>query len=293
MNTYDIVFVGPMGTGTIVPFMGVSFIEESSPVGFGSIAASCLGKKIATVTKISEGKEYLLEPIRAKGIDLFTRPGEISEIRVSLPSANPDERQAFVIKAGASFCIDDIPSFEPCLIHLCCFGDRSIQLNLMRALKARGFRLSVDMQGFVFQTDAKTGAVHLEDVPDKTEILAMADFAKVDAMEAQTLTGAEVLQDQADVLENWGSSETIITCSEGALARSNGTTTYLKFTNSTTAGRMGRGDTVMGSYLACRLDHSVEYSLRFAVALTSLKLDAPGPFKGSLEQVLSRMKLVV
>jgi sugar/nucleoside kinase (ribokinase family) len=293
MNAYDIVFVGPMGTGTIVPFMGLSFIEESSPVGFASIAASCLGKRIAAVTKICEGKEHLLEPMRAKGIDLFTRPGEVSEIRVSLPSANPDERQAFVIKAGASFHIDDIPPFEPCLIHLCCFGDRSIQLNLMRALKARGFRLSVDVQGFVFQADAKTGEVRVEDVPEKKEILAMVDFVKLDAVEAQTLTGAEAVQDQADVLESWGSSEIVITWSEGALARSNGRTTYLKFTNSSTTGRMGRGDTVMGSYLAFRLDHSVEDSLRFAVALTSLKLDTPGPFKGSLEQVIARMKEVV
>jgi len=44
----------------------------------------------------------------------------------------------------------------------------------------------------------------------------MADFVKLDAMEALTLTGADVLQDQADILEGWGSSEAVITSSEGA-----------------------------------------------------------------------------
>jgi sugar/nucleoside kinase (ribokinase family) len=117
----------------------------------------------------------------------------------------------------------------------------------------------------------------------------MADFVKLDAMEAQTLTGADVLRDQADMLEDWGSSETIITSSEGALARSKGKTTFVKFTNRGTRGRMGRGDTVMGSYLARRLDHSLEDSLRFAAALTSIKMESAGPFMGSLDDVIERM----
>jgi sugar/nucleoside kinase (ribokinase family) len=52
---------------------------------------------------------------------------------------------------------------------------------------------------------------------------------------------------------------------------------------------MGRGDTVMGSYLARRLDHSVENSLRFAVALASIKMESTGPFTGSLDDVIERM----
>jgi len=290
MNRYDIVFIGHMGTGTIVPFKGSPFVELGSPVLFAPMAASCLGKRIATVTRVSEGEEYLLEPLKAAGIDLFVQPGEIGEYRVVFPTADVDQRQVFSIKVGEPFAISDIPRFDPCLIHLCCIGVREFQLDLMRALKARGFRLSVDMQSFVLQADDETGAVHLEDVPEKKEILSMAHFVKLDAVEAQTLTGADVLQDQADMLEDWGSSETIITSSEGALARSKGKTTFVKFTTRSTRGRMGRGDTVMGSYLARRLDHSVEDSLRFAAALTSIKLGAAGPFRGSLEDVISRMK---
>jgi sugar/nucleoside kinase (ribokinase family) len=135
----------------------------------------------------------------------------------------------------------------------------------------------------------ETGAAHLGDVPEKKEILSMADFVKLDTVEAQILTGTGVLQDQADMLEDWGSSETIITCSEGALAQSNGKSAFAKFTNKSTQGRMGRGDTCMGAYLARRLDHSVEDSLRFAAALTSIKLESSGPFRGSLDDVIQRM----
>jgi sugar/nucleoside kinase (ribokinase family) len=289
MNRYELVFIGQMGTGTIVPFGGSPFVERASPVLFAAIAASCLGKRIAVVTKISESEEHLLKPLKAAGIDLFVQPGETYQYRVIFPTANVDQRQSFRTKVGEPFVISDIPPFERCLIHLCCMGVRKFHLDLMRALKARGFRVSVDMQGFVLQADDETGAVHPEDVPEKKEILSTADFVKLDAVEAQTLTGADVLQDQADMLEHWGSFETIITSSEGAAARSKGKTTLVKFTNRSTRGRMGRGDTFMGSYLARRLGHSIEDSLQFAAALTSIKLESAGPFRGSLEDVIARM----
>jgi sugar/nucleoside kinase (ribokinase family) len=290
MNHYDIVFIGQLGIGTIVPFRGSPFTEWGGPALFASIAASCLGKRIATVTRISESDECRLEPLRRAGIDVFLLPGEIGQYRVVFPTANLDQRQCFIGKNGGDFLISDIPPFEPCLVHLCCMSGPGLQLELLRALKGRGFSLSVDMQSFVLQAHDETGLLHFTDVPDKKEILAMADFVKLDAMEAQTLTGAELLQDQADVLEGWGSSETVITSSEGVQARSKGKTTFVKFTNKITRGRMGRGDTLMGSYLARRLDHSVEDALRFAAAVTSIKMESTGPFSGSLDDVFVRMK---
>jgi sugar/nucleoside kinase (ribokinase family) len=291
MNRYDIIFMGYMGTGTVVPYQGSPFIEQGSPAFFGTIAASCATKRIALVTKISGGEEQLLEPLKAAGIDLFVQPGETAQYRVVFPTANVDQRQLFLLRRGGSFGIDDVPPTGPCLIHLAYrMGMYTNSLEFMRALKARRFRLSVDMQSFVFQMDEQTGLVRLENVPDKKEILSMVDFVKLDVVEAKVLTGADVLDDQADILEDWGSVETVITCSEGALARSKGKTAFAPFTNRITRGRMGRGDTFFGAYLARRLDHSVQESLGFAAALTSIKLESGGPFRGSLEEVLNRME---
>ena len=77
MNHYDIVFVGQLGMGTIVPFRGSPFVEPGGPALFASIGASCLGKRIATVTRISENDGYPLEPLKSAGIDVFVLPGEI------------------------------------------------------------------------------------------------------------------------------------------------------------------------------------------------------------------------
>jgi sugar/nucleoside kinase (ribokinase family) len=291
MNHYDIVFLGHLGVGTVVPFEGSPFIEQASPVLFASVAASCLKKRIVTVTRVSEGEEYLLESMRTAGIHLFVQPGEVYQYRMVFPTENVDQRQGFRMKVGKPFTASDMPPFEPCLIHFCCVGVRESRLDLIRWLKARGFRLSVDMQSFMLQgkNETGTGATRLEDVPEKEEIVSMADFVKLDVMEAKVLTGTDVPQDQAATLEGWGSPETIITSSEGAFVRNKGVTTFARFTNRSTRGRMGRGDTVMGAYLARRLDHSVEDSLRFATALTSIKLESPGPFSGSLKDITKRM----
>lgn len=289
MNQYDIVFMGHLATATIVPFEGSPFIERGGPAFFGPIAASCLARRIAAVTKIAESETQLLEPLRAAGIDLFIQPQETAQMRVVQPSTNVDERQISLVKRGGYFCIEDIPPVEPCLIHLGGLSDHEFTLEFMQALKARGFRLSVDIQSFVWQVDDRTGLVHWEDVPEKHEILPMVDFIKLDLKEAATLTGTNVLQDQAEILEGWGSLETVITCSDGALVRSKGKTTFTKFTNRSIQGRTGRGDTFSGAYLARRLNHSAEDSLRFAAALTSIKMESAGPFRGSLEDVIKRM----
>ena len=56
------------------------------------------------------------------------------------------------------------------------------------------------------------------------------------------------------------------------------------------SGRTGRGDTCMASYLARRLREGPEESLRFAAALTSMKLEQAGPFSGTEQDVQERMK---
>lgn len=292
IDRYDILFIGHINKDTVIPFQGPSFTEECSPVTFSAVAASCLRKRIAAVTKIRESEAHLLEPLRTAGVRLFLLSGHTTEGHIVFPTASVDQRQIMRVKAGEPFVVEEIPSVEPCLIHLCCFDGSGWIPELMRGLKARAFRLSVDMMSVMLQPD-KTGAARLRDVPEKKEILDMADFVKVDVAEAEILTGADAIQEQADILEGWGSSETIITSSEGVLAHSKGKSAFAEFTNRGTRGRMGRGDTCMGAYLARRLDHSMEDSVRFAAALTSIKLESPGPFKGPLDDVIQRMGLPV
>jgi sugar/nucleoside kinase (ribokinase family) len=187
------------------------------------------------------------------------------------------------------FKIEELPSFKASLVHLGALTDREFTLEFMQKLKERGFRLSVDMQGFVRQVDDTTRIIKFGDVPEKREIMGIADYVKLDIVEAKILTGIDDLGEAAGICESWGSGETVITRSDGALARSKGINCFEKYTNIRSVGRTGRGDTTFGAYLARRFDYTIEESLRFAASLASIKMENPGPFRGTLKDVIDRM----
>jgi sugar/nucleoside kinase (ribokinase family) len=289
---YDIVFIGHMATGIIEPFEGEPRVGGGGGSFFGAMAASCLGKRLAVVTRMAQSDVHHLDPLRAEGIDVYVQPSaETTRLRVVYPSADVDERQVFSITSAGFFRMEEMPPLRPCLVHIGGVTDQEFTLAFMHTLKERGFRLSVDMQSFVLQVDTKIGVMQLRDVAEKREIIRMADFAKMDANEARILTGADDPETAATILDDWGSRETVITRVDGALVRSAGKNYFQKFSNRGVQGRTGRGDTLMGSYLARRLDHQVEESLTFATALTSIKVETDGPFRGTVEDVLEREKM--
>lgn len=287
-NRHDIAFMGHLATA-VITYRGNTFVERGGQAFFGPIAASCLNKRIATFTSIGGTEGQLLEQLKSAGIDAFIDPRETTQLRVLHQDGDIDQRQVFLVKPGGCYSIEDIPSIEPCLIHLGGLSPQEFSVELVEALKERGFRLSVDMQSFVWQADDRTGSIRLSDVRQKRQIFGMVDFIKLDVAEGQALTGTKVMGDQACILEEWGAKESVITCSDGAQAHSEGKTIFSQFTNRNTKGRTGRGDTFSGAYLGYRLDHSVEESLEFATALTSIKMESLGPFTGSLQDVLERM----
>jgi sugar/nucleoside kinase (ribokinase family) len=116
------------------------------------------------------------------------------------------------------------------------------------------------------------------------------DKVKLDVVEARILTGTDDLEQAAIAVESWGGREIMITHAEGVLLRENGRTYYERFSNSSIVGRTGRGDTTFAAYFGWRLEHDIAESLRFAAALVSIKMEARGPFKGTVEDVLKRIR---
>lgn len=291
MNKYDIVFVGHVVTGQFFPFERPSYYRADGASSFGAAAALSCTNKIALVTRMSKEDEHFIEPFKDMGIDIYFQPSpDTTHLKVIYPTANVEERQVFQIRSAGFFRIEEMPSIEPCLIHLSGLSDQEFTLEFMKGLKERGFRLSMDMQGFLWEVDNQSQEVHFKDLPDKQEILHMVETVKLDISEAKALTGTDDLKRAAAMIDDWGCSETIITCSEGVLAYKNGKSYFEKFSNKFIKGRTGRGDTTMGAYLARRIDHPVDDALRFAAAVASIKMETEGPFTGTIENVLTRME---
>lgn len=293
MSTYDLVFVGHVTIDEIVAHEGSSRAAPGGAPLFGASAALCLNRKLAIVTKMAEEDCHLLDPLKAAGVDVYLRYArETTHMRVVHRTGNMDDRVMYQTKNAGFFVKDDVaPIDPPSLIHCCALTDQEFTLDFISELKERGFRLSVDMQSFVRQVDTRTGMIRFEDVTDKRNIVGIVDFVKLDVVEAAILTGTDDLEEASAIVEDWGSPETVITSSKGVLARSEGRTYFEAFSNKSSHGRTGRGDTTFGAYLARRLDHPIEASLKFAVALASIKMERPGPFQGTLADVLERMGL--
>jgi sugar/nucleoside kinase (ribokinase family) len=290
MNRYDLVFMGHVTIDEIDAAEGSARGVTGGAPFFGAFAACRSKKKIAVVTRMAEEDASILEPLKDAGIDVYLRPVALTtHMRVVHPTGNLDERLMFQTQNAGFFVSADVPPIESSWIHLGALTDREFSLGFMQHLKQRGFRLSVDMQNFVRQVDTETGVIQFKDAPRKRQIVGLADVVKLDVVEAEVLTGTRNMEEAAKIVEEWGALETILTSSDGVLARHKRKTYFERFSNRSSPGRTGRGDTTMGAYLARRIDHSVQESLAFAVALASIKMETPGPFRGSLEDVLARM----
>jgi sugar/nucleoside kinase (ribokinase family) len=289
---YDITFVGHMCYDEIIPFGGEARIAPGSAVLCGAMVAARVGRKVAVVVKMARKDESILQPMKDIGIDTYIIPSEeTSYNRVLHESENVDERTMTLVKSAGLISINDVPYLDSRCVHLAGISDTEFDMALMKGLKSRNFEsLSVDMQSFVRHVDPVTKNHEFSDVADKKEIAAMMDKLKLDIVEARLLTGTDDLEEAAIIIESWGCSEIVITQSKGVLARVKRETYYEKFSNNSVAGRTGRGDTTFAAYLSHRLDHKVPESLKFAAALVSIKMETPGPFSGTLEDVIKRLK---
>jgi sugar/nucleoside kinase (ribokinase family) len=158
-----------------------------------------------------------------------------------------------------------------------------VDLTFLHAVSARG-AMALDVQGILRKRvgdELVTG-----DWPWTTQDLSFVHYLKVDDREALALTGKEDHRRAAEELAAHGPREIVFTGQEGLLVLADGRFHEAPFRPRSLAGRTGRGDTCFAAYFGRRLlGNDPERATRFAAALTTLKLEVPGPFRGSLTDV--------
>ena len=290
-KTVDITFMGHMCYDEIHPFGGKPSTAPGSAVLCGAMAAARAGARVCVVTRMSREDDAILDPMRKLGVDCVLIPTEhTTRMRVVHPCADVDVRHMDQTANAGYMQVEDMPGMESRFVHLAGITDQEFTLDLIRGLRSRGYSVSADMQSFVRQVDPRTRAISFADVPAKAEITGMLDRVKLDVVEAKILTGTDDLEAAAKQFEAWGCPEVVITRAEGVLARAEGKTLFEPFTNKSVVGRTGRGDTAFAGYMAWRLGHAPAESLKFASALVSIKMERTGPFTGTLDDVLERMR---
>jgi sugar/nucleoside kinase (ribokinase family) len=290
MSKHDIVFIGHMCLDRIYPYGKEAQVAPGSAVLCGAMAAARVGGRVAVVTRMHPNDSAYMDPMREAGVECYLAPSPATtEMVVTHPSPDVDLREMRQTKNAGFMRTDELPEIDARFVHLAGITDREFDMEFMRELNRRGHSVSVDMQSFVRQVDEKTRVIKFVDVQRKNEIVALMDRVKLDVVEAEILTGERDLTKAARIVSSWGCPEVVITRAEGVHARLNGEDYYEAFTNKSIVGRTGRGDTTFAGYMVRRLDHGPAESLKFAAALVSIKMETPGPFKGTLADVLARM----
>ena len=118
----------------------------------------------------------------------------------------------------------------------------------------------------------------------------MIDILKTDAVEAASLTGETEISAAARRLAELGPREIVLTHRNGLLVHAEGRFHETDFHPKTLIGRSGRGDTCLGAYVASRLTRPVAEATVWAAAITSLKMEAEGPFQGGMDDIVQMIQ---
>jgi sugar/nucleoside kinase (ribokinase family) len=158
------------------------------------------------------------------------------------------------------------------------------------ALPGRCALLAADVQGFV-RVVREGRMVYEAAWPEQEAILSHLDVLKTDAVEAEALTGTADMRAAAQMLAAQGPREIVLTHRNGVLVYAGGEFHEAGFFPERLVGRSGRGDTCLAAYVARRLAFPPAEATRWAAAVTSLKMEAEGPFRrdiGDVEEFLGR-----
>ena len=155
-------------------------------------------------------------------------------------------------------------------------------------------KIVADAQGFVRRV-LESGRIEFRECTFLKKILPLITFFKVDAAEAEFLTGIQTHTKEgriraANQLLQWGTTEIILTHHQELLVVTENQTITVPFRNKSSVGRTGRGDTCTTAYVTERLTKDIPSAARFAAATTSLKMETPGPFKFSRKDVYTALQ---
>ncbi len=286
---YDIAFLGQYTKDTIVTKAGARVVNGGAYF-YGSAAAASMGLRVAALTRLAPEDFSSFRLLLERGVLVKAISTQKSTcLQLLYPSANPDERILSVTSVAEPFEPADVESISAPVWSIGASIRGEVSLTVLKAIKAKGARVGLDAQGFVRVVRDGQLAYDTE-WPEKAEVLRHVDVFKADVVEAEILTGTRDLHEAARILARYGVPEFVLTHGDGVVVYAEGSFVEAPFRPRSLVGRSGRGDTCLASYLAARISMDPEKATFWSAALTSLKMEALGPFSGTREDVESALR---
>jgi sugar/nucleoside kinase (ribokinase family) len=285
---FDLAFVGHYTQDTVVRPQE-TYTTQGGAFYYGCHVARRMGLQTAVVTRLARADFAVVDELAALGVTMFTTPTpESTRLRLVYPSENLDQRTIYATGFAGRFTVAEVAPIQARTFHIGASMRGEVPLAVVQALAAKGARLSLDAQGFVRVN--RGGTLVYAAWPEARQVLPLVDVLKVDAVEAEFLTGQSDPQEAAQALAALGPREVVLTQGQGVLVLADGRCYQTPFVADEVRGRTGRGDTCIAAYLGRRLTAPPGEAAIWAAALTSLKLAAPGPFRRDIAEVAVLVK---
>lgn len=237
------------------------------------------------VTAIAESEMAVANDLQSKGIDVKVMPSKHSVYFENIYGENQDNRTQRVLAKADPFTVDYLEDIDARIYHLGSLLADDFSLDVIRFLSQKGL-VSVDSQGYL--REVREQNVYAVDWTEKKEALKYIHFLKANEHEMEVLTGYDDVAMAAKQLYDWGVKEVLITLGSMGSVIYDGTTFHMipAYKPKEVVDATGCGDTYMTGYLYKRAKGAgIEESGRFAAAMSTLKIECLGPFKGTREDI--------
>lgn len=242
-------------------------------------------KHYQLVTALAPSEFKAVEDIRAKGIKVTVIPSHRTVYFENTYGENQDNRSQRVLAKADPFTVEQLENINAHIFHLGSLLADDFSLDVVKYLSTKGI-LAVDAQGYL--REVRGEKVYPIDWTDKVEALKYIDILKVNEHEMEVLTGQTDIKQAALQLAEWGVKEVLITLgSLGSIIYAEGTFHKIPaYPPKDIVDATGCGDTYAIGYLYMRnKGASYEEAGCFAAAMSTLKLEASGPFSKTEEDV--------
>ena len=282
----DIVILGHIAKD-IIEVDGESYKSIGGAVYYGGIAGAHIGLNITVITRLKKEDFIILNAFDKNGIKYFAYPSkQTSGLKNIYSSENIEHRDYEPLGFAGLFEKQEIPEINTKYFVVGPIIAGEVDLGLLNYISSKyPKKVCLDIQGFLRKIEDKKVFYESISMEEKEHILSNVKILKIDQKEAEVLTNQkDIIQATRDLLE-FGPEEILVTHQKGITVNAFNDIFFFPWKNRTSLGRTGRGDTAFISYLGARLTKNPEEALKFSAALTSLKLELPGPFSLPLYQV--------
>ena len=279
----QIAFIGHYTKDTIVSSSGTRVVNGGA-FNYGANVAARMDLNTLAVTMLSREDDSVIRELKKLGVKMITTwTPESTCLTLEYPSDNPDERVIYVTGWAGAFSQKEIQSIEAKVIVVGASMREEVSPEIIKLLAQKESVLAADIQSFLRVND--NGKLIAKQWPERKEVLSCIDVLKTDAVEAELLTGEKDIKKAAFLIRDMGPREVIITHREGLLVLAEGDVHNASFFPRKLIGRSGRGDTCLAAYMSKRINASPQEATIWAAALTSLKMEAEGPYRRPIEDV--------